>query len=737
MKKIYLLLVCLVFAGITFGQQQISNNSKAAPSKIQDTDTFSIPDNNFKGDGDVFWIETFNWENPDDIKGWTLPEGWVLGEEGEDFGHSWMWRNDTIGGRFTDVSPRTWFDTPEDGFIVMPIDEYNFVDGVSSNNGVDSWFQTPPIDCSDKPSVVITFYQYFRTCCGGYEMDLMVSNDDGVHWAEYDLRYGTRVNDITLDAGRSVEINITNVAAGNSEVLIRVRWSGSTHYFYIIDDMKLSEAYHNELKLENKWAFFNDGDVEDDEGYINYIPLSQLNESFGSYSFRSAVLNSGVDDQTNVHLNMDVWKNGVSVYNENSPGRDLATLAQDTFNITNEFMADDYGDYLFRFNDVMDLEDQIPDNNYSELLFTVDDSLYMRNDRSAEGAAGNNGYVGALNSGDAVGNVFTITSPVEVNSITAFISTMNLDVESATHSVQYALFKEDLEGDEDYIEILVSEYTELDPDARRYWLTLPLDKDGEAEFLQPGNYIVGCYFFGEGDGVDLRLGYDISTYCPGSKSLAKWMGAETWGGNGKLKMIGIGTTERGGPTIAEVEFNVDMNEQIAGGIFNPASDFVDVSGSFNDWGGSEAFTDADGDGVYSIVIPDIAIGETVEYIYRINANAATAEVENRTYDVRYWNVLDDVYVYSAASAIDDEDLNDKILVYPNPSNGKFNLVVNNKKQSDLIIEMRDVQGQVIYNNTVKSVVKHTEIIDLKLPKGMYFLSVNNGSSMKIKKVVVH
>jgi hypothetical protein len=31
-----------------------------------------------KGNGQIFWEEHFNWENPNDVKGWTAPAGWKI-----------------------------------------------------------------------------------------------------------------------------------------------------------------------------------------------------------------------------------------------------------------------------------------------------------------------------------------------------------------------------------------------------------------------------------------------------------------------------------------------------------------------------------------------------------------------------------------------------------------------------------------------------------------------------------
>jgi hypothetical protein len=42
---------------------------------------------NLKGDGEVFYLETFDWGNPDDPKGWTAPEGFYF-EDPDDLGYN-------------------------------------------------------------------------------------------------------------------------------------------------------------------------------------------------------------------------------------------------------------------------------------------------------------------------------------------------------------------------------------------------------------------------------------------------------------------------------------------------------------------------------------------------------------------------------------------------------------------------------------------------------------------------
>ncbi|HET8859964.1 alpha-amylase family glycosyl hydrolase [Marivirga sp.] len=69
-----------------------------------------------------------------------------------------------------------------------------------------------------------------------------------------------------------------------------------------------------------------------------------------------------------------------------------------------------------------------------------------------------------------------------------------------------------------------------------------------------------------------------------------------------------------------VEFQVNMNEQITQGIFDPNSDFVDIAGSFNDWGASAlVLSDDDSDGIY-IATETFTVGQQIELKARINGS---------------------------------------------------------------------------------------------------------------------
>ncbi|MBL7136510.1 MAG: T9SS type A sorting domain-containing protein [Candidatus Marinimicrobia bacterium] len=110
-----------------------------------------------------------------------------------------------------------------------------------------------------------------------------------------------------------------------------------------------------------------------------------------------------------------------------------------------------------------------------------------------------------------------------------------------------------------------------------------------------------------------------------------------------------------------VTFKVNMAYQIKTESFNPASDYVDIAGSFNGWNGeNHHLADADADSVWEITLDSLmAPGDVIEFKFRINGSWDTAEFPgggpNRTYAVEpgaqeyycWWNDFDPYFVGSA------------------------------------------------------------------------------------------
>ena len=203
--------------------------------------SFNLPSkaqtNNLKGDGEVFYLETFDWGNPDDPKGWTAPDGFFF-EDPDDIGYNWHWYpNDSLKAQFVH-EPALRSSSPDDGHLCLFLNRYN--DYKDPRTDVNNAIVFPTFDCSEHSSVIISYETSFQAYSTTAGMEMMISNDAGVHWATYNVGFGCghkqRPKSIGPGDVAIFEANISDVAAGMSEVIIKIKWSGTSIYFWLIDD---------------------------------------------------------------------------------------------------------------------------------------------------------------------------------------------------------------------------------------------------------------------------------------------------------------------------------------------------------------------------------------------------------------------------------------------------------------------------------------------------------------------
>lgn len=115
----------------------------------------------------------------------------------------------------------------------------------------NAYIQTGAIDCSGKNSVVLKFQQNFFW--GEWEVPekksglIVAVSNNGKDWTEYDVH-----NDIgpTEDCPNpmNVELNITRVAANQKAVYVRFWWRNMFQWYWMVDDISLSEAFDYDLQ---------------------------------------------------------------------------------------------------------------------------------------------------------------------------------------------------------------------------------------------------------------------------------------------------------------------------------------------------------------------------------------------------------------------------------------------------------------------------------------------------------
>jgi hypothetical protein len=78
-------------------------------------------------------------------------------------------------------------------------------------------------------------------------------------------------------------------------------------------------------------------------------------------------------------------------------------------------------------------------------------------------------------------------------------------------------------------------------------------------------------------------------------------------------------------------------------------------------------------------------------------------------------------------------------VFPNPNLGEFNITLNASVSNNYVIEVRNLLGQVMYNETLTNFsgnyIKH---LDVKTyGGGIYFLNIRSNENQVVRKVVVN
>tara|TARA_B100000902_G_scaffold400002_1_gene474445 strand:+ start:13232 stop:15040 length:1809 start_codon:yes stop_codon:yes gene_type:complete len=91
-----------------------------------------------------------------------------------------------------------------------------------------------------------------------------------------------------------------------------------------------------------------------------------------------------------------------------------------------------------------------------------------------------------------------------------------------------------------------------------------------------------------------------------------------------------------------------------------------------------------------------------------------------------------------ASVLNNNKIDSKQFnVYPNPSNGLFNLEINDIYSDDFSIKVVNVLGELVYKNNQDINILNTNKIDLShLKKGVYMIELNSSSYIQSQQIII-
>jgi hypothetical protein len=452
----------------------------------------------------VFFHETFNWKNTADPKGWTMPANVYL-EDPNDTGLNWhWWPNDSLNSSWTNEPPLQ-STTKEDGYLCLFGARYN--DGVILPNlrGINNSIVFSGIDCSRHSSVILQFETSFRnfgyqgTAAGNWQNTVDISGDNGYHWTTFNASFRVRSSERpnNLDPGQPAIfcINITEVAAGRSNIMVRINsYSYFGLYFWIIDDMQLSEGYPNDLRLDFMDVQWWNKIPTTEESVSYMMPVSQLGKGHSFSLFNSTVSNMGAREATNLILSVNIRHGDAIVFEDSTIMRSMMPGYQDSLVLTHNFEPTEKGKYTIQYRWKQDAEDDNPEDNERSFDYYVSDSVYNRAgdqpDYSYNKASGqyySDSWGLNANMNHFVGSAFPIYGDCEIQGIAAYITGGLADgMIDFGFTVWQADYYEITTGIIDPRFLLKTVKLVLDSTMFNTWVYLPFDKNGEDEFVKAG-----------------------------------------------------------------------------------------------------------------------------------------------------------------------------------------------------------------------------------------------------------
>ncbi len=263
MKKTFVLFLSLAFGFQAFSQIRSSSEhpSSVMPSMSSSQEAISKSQPSYipSSSKAVIFSETF---------GGGFPATWTKTNQGGALNAGWKWSSVSPLGAYTNSPGSTVhmdsIKSPSagNGFMLLNMDSINS-NWANPNNPViasnyskiDASITTPTIDLSGHPNVHLTFYHFFR-CFTGYKLMVYFSKDNGTTWTDsVDVGHNVAVNASSQNA-LFERISITNYVGGQANVKIKFRAYGTSHYFWMIDDVTVEDAANNFVEWGRMW-FFN------------------------------------------------------------------------------------------------------------------------------------------------------------------------------------------------------------------------------------------------------------------------------------------------------------------------------------------------------------------------------------------------------------------------------------------------------------------------------------------------
>ena len=295
MKKIYLSILSLAFVLGSNAQKSAyvtKHGNNVSSNSIKVNPTYNVEKSN------VAWFDDF-----------STPANWTMTNTGTD-AHDWTIETNAVSGlpdAGADLNPFI-SNSSANGFAVINSD------GAAGNTDGDGAIVAQmttvnAIDLSLTPNAILRFNHSYRWW--QESRVVRVSGDGGTTWTEFPMTYTTAsaltfANGNPYPSTQSSEnpitevINISDVAGGSNNVMIQFGYDDADFWgwYWAVDDVEIIAQPLDDVQVLGAWfSGITNGQTE-----YGRTPLDQVDSD---YLLGAQVYNFGVNDQTNITVNID------------------------------------------------------------------------------------------------------------------------------------------------------------------------------------------------------------------------------------------------------------------------------------------------------------------------------------------------------------------------------------------------------------------------------------------------
>ncbi len=472
MKNKYLLLISVFFCAISISKGQ-HDQVYELPSDyshlFKDSDIHA-QQQKFTGISkeDIIWYEDFDG---------SLPATWEVVDNNDfcTFHHTY----DGPQGHYSAGIGPLQSTTSHNGFMILDSDLCNSSPGFWPDT-VNAFLQTPGIDLSDHPNVLLSFEHSFRYLYSFEHslLQVLVSNDS-INWVSYDVRNNIQPNHMSPNPLYQM-VNISDVAGGEESVWIRFHKVNATYYYWMLDDVSLIEFDESELSIKSV-----------KHGGYSLIPGGQQSPAYLSAN----VINEGSMPVSDVELKVDIndfFFNESTAISEIGPGEEVEII------IDEPFTPGGKGKYNIVFSLWHESFNNEPVKTSYETSVWVTDTVYSRDDNIySEGISAEAGEP------FIIGNRFDIFSSVEATSV-GFVLYHQTEPGAQIKALIYEI------TDDGFLVIAeTGEYTLTDSDIPEDYMYDPVSvvlPFTEHLVLEPDNQYLAAVEYGGGDDIVVIAG---------------------------------------------------------------------------------------------------------------------------------------------------------------------------------------------------------------------------------------